>query len=80
MAESELAARRASSSGALGLERAKSLALGDAKDEHLRLLATAQAAGAAGEHDLALDALDRASHLFPDGEACARAGTRESQG
>lgn len=69
MAEGELAARQGEFKVALGaLERAKDLTLGDAQDEHRRLLSTAQAAGAAGEHAVAIDALERAQALFAEGE------------
>ena len=69
MAEGELAARQGEFKVALAaLERAKGLTLGDAQEEHRRLLSTAQAAGAAGEHEVALAALDQAQALFAEGE------------
>ncbi|MBK7585306.1 MAG: protein kinase [Myxococcales bacterium] len=69
MAEGEIAARQGEFKLALAaLEQAEGFALGGAQEEHRRLLSTAQAAGAAGEHDKALDALDRARSLFGEGE------------
>jgi len=69
MVEAELAARQGEFKTALALlERVGGLGPLSAPEQHRRLLATAQAAGAAGEHDRALEALDAAEALVPEGE------------